>query len=81
MLYKSGRRCHGTAITAAAHRQGALVVWDLAHRAGAMPVELNVCDVDVDVAVGCSDKYLNGGPGAPAIVFVARRLWTRWSSR
>jgi kynureninase len=69
--YKSGRVYDMAAITKRAHEVGALVVWDLAHTAGAMPCELNRCEADF--AVGCGYKYLNGGPGAPAFVFVAER--------
>jgi kynureninase len=69
--YKSGRICDMAAITRRAHEVGALVVWDLAHTAGAMPCELNACKADF--AVGCGYKYLNGGPGAPAFVYAAQR--------
>jgi len=76
VAFKSAFMFDMATISQKAHENGALVLWDLSHSVGAVPIELNKCEADL--AVGCTYKYLNGGPGAPAFLFVRRDLQSRF---
>ena len=78
VLFKSGYIYDMQHITDLAHRQGALVLWDLSHSVGSIPIELDACNADL--AIGCTYKYLNGGPGAPAFLYVNKAIQEKISS-
>ncbi len=75
VLFKSGYLYDMTAITSMVHQRGALILWDLSHSVGAAPIDLD--DSQVDLAIGCTYKYLNGGPGSQAFLYVRRDLHER----
>ena len=72
VAFKSSFLYNAKEITRWAHQKGAFVLWDLSHAAGALPIELN--NINADLAVGCTYKYLNGGPGSPAFLYVRKDL-------
>lgn len=78
VVFKSAFFYNMKQVTELVHRKGALMIWDLSHAAGAVPVNLNGCGADM--AIGCTYKYLNGGPGAPAYLYVSKSLQEKISS-
>jgi kynureninase len=78
VVFKSGYMYDMQRITELAHSKGALVLWDLSHSVGSVPVELDTCKADL--AIGCTYKYLNGGPGAPAFLYVNKNIQEKLSS-
>jgi len=77
VAFKSAYMYNIARVTEKAHEVGALMLWDLSHSVGAVPVDLNGCNVDL--AVGCTYKYLNGGPGSPAFLYIRRDLQAQLS--
>jgi kynureninase len=78
VVFKSGYMYDMQRVTELAHAKGALVLWDLSHSVGSVPVELDACNADL--AIGCTYKYLNGGPGAPAFLYVSKNIQEKLSS-
>ncbi len=78
VVFKSGYMYDMQRVTELAHAKGALVLWDLSHSVGSVPVELDACNADL--AIGCTYKYLNGGPGAPGFLYVNKNIQERLSS-
>ncbi|MCC6260337.1 MAG: kynureninase [Anaerolineales bacterium] len=78
VVFKSGYIYDIQRITELAHSKGALVLWDLSHSVGSVPIELDQCNADF--AIGCTYKYLNGGPGAPAFLYVNKNIQDKLSS-
>jgi kynureninase len=78
VVFKSGYIYDMQRITELAHQKGALVLWDLSHSVGSVPIELDKCNADF--AIGCTYKYLNGGPGAPAFLYVNKKIQNKLSS-
>src|SRR5512138_1738479 len=78
VVFKSGYMYDMQYITELAHAKGAIVLWDLSHSVGSVPVELDACNADL--AIGCTYKYLNGGPGAPAFFYINKKIQEKLSS-
>ena len=78
VVFKSGYMYDMQRITDLAHKKGALVLWDLSHSVGSVPIHLDECNADF--AIGCTYKYLNGGPGAPAFLYVNKNIQEKLSS-
>jgi len=78
VVFKSGYIYDMQRITELAHKKGALVLWDLSHSVGSVPIELDKCNADF--AIGCTYKYLNGGPGAPGFLYVNKKIQNKLSS-